>query len=72
MKDYIAKEGGMSAALHLKMGIQIFRHPKHFSEIYFSAIPILMKNSAKEVLIFICRIASASAGHFLQLNAIQT
>ena len=33
-------------------------------EIFFSAIPILMKNSAKGRLIFICQTASALAGRF--------
>ena len=45
-----------------------FRHLKHFSEIFFSAIRILMKSLEKEVLISTCLTVSALVGHFRLLS----
>ena len=58
----------MFAVLLLKTVTQIFRHLKHFSEIFFSAIRILMKSLEKEVLISTCLTVSALVGHFRLLN----
>ena len=48
LRHMLSRADGMSAALLLKTEIPIFHLRKHFSETFFSAIPILIKPLEKK------------------------
>ena len=58
MKEYIKNGRWNVCGSAFENGDTIFRHLKRFSEIFFSAIRILMKSLEKEVLISTCPIVS--------------